>query len=260
MSSSFKSVNPKAREGAQSPLRGVSTQSHYIHTPSTGHLLEDTSNRVSSLPTEKEVRPAQTHVRAPSSPPSHHVSNPTQSSVPGVPSTETGTNLSLTQGATPSANQPSSLKPGIHKRVSLAKADFAEYLEMENSECHFLSVNSPEGPLRRKDGDCITSETWASHVHDNFEWDNDSNRWRFGSKGTIVTEDQIYAVLLSYQRALPSANKRELFTEISRSIKGVQWQDVKKARELWQEHGLGYLDMADDTLWGGERRAVCKCT
>ena len=260
MFSSFRSVNAFAREEAQSPLGSVNTQSSNIYLQSRGRQSENSSSKVSPPWTKPEAASAQTHVPAPILPPNQNVSNLTQSSEAGVPSTETGSNSGPTQRATFAANQPSPPKPGLHKRVSRAKADFTEYLQQENIPCHFLSIDSPNGPLRRKDGDWITSESWANHIHDNFEWDNDSNRWRFGSNGIIVTEDQIYDMILSYQRALPCVNEKAFFGAISRSVEGVQWRDVKKARQLWKEHGLGSLDMADDSLWGGERRDVCKCT
>ena len=241
MLSSFQAVNASTREKAQPSFGSVNTQTRSIHFPSTGRQVEDSSNTVSSPSTKQEAASTQTNTSIP-------------------PSTPNESNTARTQGVTLAANQPSSPKRGLHNRVSRAKADFAEYLQTQNIPRHFLSINSPNGPLRRIDGDWITSEAWANHIHDNFVWDEDSNQWRLGSNGIIVTEDQIYAAILSYQRALPRTNDKALFSAISRSVEGVQWRDVKKARQLWKEHRLGSLNMADDSLWGEERRAVSECT
>ncbi|KAL8791643.1 MAG: hypothetical protein Q9195_005726 [Heterodermia aff. obscurata] len=158
-----------------------------------------------------------------------------------TPSTGIRNNLVLSEGATLTANQPSSsTTPGLHERVARAKADFADFLKKENISRHFLSVNSRQGPLRRKDGDHITS----------------SNKWTIGRYGIIVIEDDIYDLMLSYQRVLPLASRSTLFHTISRSFEGIQWRDANKASQLWKKHDLVSLDMADDSLWGGERRAV----
>ncbi|CAF9939279.1 MAG: hypothetical protein HETSPECPRED_001539 [Heterodermia speciosa] len=221
--------------------------------------FEDSSNRVSSSRIKHEATCApilaSTSTSTSTSTSNHNSSNRAHSSALGALSTETRSDLVLPQNPTLAANQSSSTEPGFHERVSRAKGDFADYLKSENFAGHYLSIDSPDGPLRRQDRGSITSQARTKYIVENFEWDKDRHRWTFRGN-TIVTEDRIYAVILSYQRILPHASQNVLFDAISRCVEGVQNMAVWKAKQLWNQHELGSLDTADDSLWGGERRAV----
>ena len=260
MFSSSQPVNKHTRGEAQSSLNSANTQSPGRCLPSTDPALENSSNRSSSHWTKAKAESPQTFAPASILLPNSRVSDVVHSSALGVPSMETGSRLATNQGATFAANQPLSAISGVHKRVSCAKADFADFLQEEKFPGHYLSNNSPDGPRRRKDGDDVISEARVRHIHESFDWDTDKNRWTFGSNGMIVTEGQIYDVILRYQRSLPRTHEPRLFHAISRSVKGILRNDIKRAAQLWSHHQLGDLNLDDDSLWGSGPRAVSKCT
>lgn len=68
---------------------------------------------------------------------------------------------------------------------------------------HYFSVNQRANPLRRADGEKITSTTRLFHIQKNFQWDNSHGKWIRNDGGPIVAEDEIYKKILSFQRIYP---------------------------------------------------------
>lgn len=90
------------------------------------------------------------------------------------------------------------------KQLTDARHDFKAYLEKSQVPGHYLSVSSPKAPLRRTDGIEVTSLAQLAIIRNVFTWDDVQSRWIGKDGGRIVTEDEIYDVILSFQRGHPN--------------------------------------------------------
>lgn len=138
-----------------------------------------------------------------------------------------------------------------------ARAEFEVFIRVTRAPRHFLSVNSPVNPLRREDGNFVTKQTQLTLIRDCYMWDESTNRWTLKNGGLLVTENEIYDVILSYQRVVKNTSEA-LWDRISDDVEGVQRRDVERAHQLWKAHKLGELDLTDDALWGRPRAVISK--
>ena len=71
--------------------------------------------------------------------------------------------------------------------------------------------------------------------------------------GSIVTENQIYDAILSYQRYVrPRCKAKDaVWTEIRSATAGIQSEDVREANRLWDKYRVNEVDPTDDSLWDG---------
>lgn len=86
------------------------------------------------------------------------------------------------------------------KQLTDARHKFDAYLGKALVAGHYLSVSSREAPLRRVDGDKVTALAQLAIIRDRFTWDDVQSRWTLNDGRRIVTEDEIYDIILSFQR------------------------------------------------------------
>lgn len=136
-----------------------------------------------------------------------------------------------------------------------ARADYDAFLRERKAPGHFLRVNSPTGPIRRQDANGISSKQRAV-IQEHYRWDDAERRWTMKNGGRIVTEEELYDVILSHQRVIENQANDALYDYMKTRFEGVHMKDVRKAYALWQKHNLGSADRGDDTLWGGPAATI----
>lgn len=136
------------------------------------------------------------------------------------------------------------------KQLIDARSKFDDYLRKRQVAGHYVSVSLRKAPLRRQDGGKVTSKKQLATIRDYFRWDNRQQRWKSRYGGRIVTEDEIYDVILSFQRSCHKTRDK-LWRHVSQKVEGIHRDDVVKAIKLWNDHDLGSLNARDDIIWGG---------
>lgn len=94
----------------------------------------------------------------------------------------------------------------FRRQVLRAAGKFQNFLSDNPRDRHYLSVDKRECPLRRIDvnkGQVDTHQ--VIHIKQNFKWDEDQGKWTRNDGAQIVTEDEIYGVILSFQRVYPNS-------------------------------------------------------
>lgn len=97
-------------------------------------------------------------------------------------------------------------KERYRRQVLRAAEKFQTFLSDNPRDRHYLSVDKRECPLRRIDVNKAQVDTYqVTHIKQNFKWDEGQGNWIRNDGAQIVTEDEIYQVILSFQRVYPNS-------------------------------------------------------